>query len=111
MPVTRALTRKEVASDYERNTGLVIVETFRKKRLSPEEVAAVLVLNHGPFAWGKDAADAVENARVLEYVARMEILVARDRARPASSARPAFLVDKHYLRKHGKGAYYGQEKK
>ena len=75
VPVTRALTRKEVASDYEENTGLVIVETFRKKRLSAEDVAAVLVRNHGPFAWGKDAAAAVENAQVLEYVARMEILV------------------------------------
>jgi L-ribulose-5-phosphate 4-epimerase len=110
VPVTRALTRKEVAKDYERMTGLVIVETFRKKRLSPEDVAAVLVRNHGPFAWGHDAAEAVENARVLEYVARMEILVratgARGIARPA-----AFLVDKHYLRKHGRSAYYGQEKK
>ncbi len=90
-------------------TGLVIVETFRKKRLSPDEVAAVLVLNHGPFAWGRDAADAVENARVLEYVARMDILV---RATGARVRRPAgFLVDKHYLRKHGQGAYYGQKEK
>ena len=87
----------------------MIVETFRKKRLSPDEVAAVLVLNHGPFAWGRDAADAVENARVLEYVARMDILV---RATGARVKRPAaFLVDKHYLRKHGQGAYYGQEEK
>jgi L-ribulose-5-phosphate 4-epimerase len=109
VPVTRALTRKEVGKDYERMTGLVIVGTFRRKRLSPEEVAAVLVLNHGPFAWGKSAAAAVENAQALEYVARMEILVratgARGVKRPA-----AFLVDKHYLRKHGQGAYYGQEK-
>jgi len=109
VPCTRALTRKEVAKDYERMTGLVIVETFRKKRLSPDEVAAVLVLNHGPFAWGKDAADAVENARVLEYLARMDILV---RATGARGKRPAaFLVDKHYLRKHGQGAYYGQKGK
>jgi L-ribulose-5-phosphate 4-epimerase len=109
VPVTRPLKKAEVARDYEKNTGLVIVETFRRKRLSPEEVAAVLVRNHGPFAWGKDAAEAVANARVLEYVARMEILVraagARGAARPA-----AFLVDKHFLRKHGKGAYYGQRK-
>jgi L-ribulose-5-phosphate 4-epimerase len=109
VPVTRALTRKEVSKDYERMTGLVIVETFRRKRLSPDEVAAVLVLNHGPFTWGKDAADAVENARVLEYVARMDILV---RATGARVKRPsAFLVDKHYLRKHGQGAYYGQKGK
>jgi len=108
IPLTRALTRKEVSKDYERMTGLVIVETFRKKRLSPDEVAAVLVRNHGPFAWGKDAAEAVENARVLEYVARMEILV---RATGFSRVErpPAYLVDKHYLRKHGQGAYYGQK--
>jgi L-ribulose-5-phosphate 4-epimerase len=108
VPVTRALRKAEVARDYERNTGLVIVETFRKKRLSPEGIAAVLVRSHGPFTWGKDAADAVENARILEFLARMEILVratgVRGVERPA-----AFLVDKHFLRKHGKGAYYGQE--
>ena len=109
VPCTRALTRKEVAGDYERTTGLVIVETFRKKRLAPDEVAAVLVLNHGPFAWGQDAAEAVENARILEYLARMDILV---RATGARGKRPAgFLVDKHYLRKHGQGAYYGQKEK
>jgi L-ribulose-5-phosphate 4-epimerase len=116
VPVTRALTRKEVASDYERNTGLVIVETFRKKRLSPEQVAAVLVLSHGPFTWGADAAAAVENARVLEYVARMEILVlatgeGRRHRFPGVKRPAAFLVDRHYLRKHGKRAYYGQKKK
>jgi L-ribulose-5-phosphate 4-epimerase len=110
VPVTRALTRKEVSKDYERMTGLVIVETFRKKRLSPDEVAAVLVRNHGPFAWGKDAAEAVENARVLEYVARMEILV-RATGWPGVEPPPAYLVDKHYLRKHGRGAYYGQKGK
>ena len=109
VPVTRALTRREVSKDYERTTGLVIVETFRRRRLSPDEVAAVLVRNHGPFAWGKDAANAVENAQVLEYVARMEILV---RATGARVRRPSgFLVDKHYLRKHGQGAYYGQKGK
>jgi L-ribulose-5-phosphate 4-epimerase len=110
VPVTRALTRTEVSKDYEKMTGLVIVETFRQKRLSPEEVAAVLVRNHGPFAWGKNAAEAVENARVLEYVARMEILVCATGA-PFVKRPAAFLVDKHYLRKHGGAAYYGQEKK
>jgi L-ribulose-5-phosphate 4-epimerase len=108
VPVTRALRKAEVAADYERNTGLVIVETFRRKRLSPAEVAAVLVRNHGPFAWGKDAADAVENARVLEYVARLEVLVRATGARGVG--RPArFLVDRHYLRKHGRDATYGQK--
>jgi len=106
VPVTRDLTREEVEGEYERNTGLVIVERFREGGLSPEEVAAVLVANHGPFTWGKDAFEAVEHARVLEYVARMEATVraiAPDAARPA-----AFLVDRHFLRKHGKAAYYGQ---
>ncbi len=110
VPVTRALTRKEVVKDYEKATGLVIVETFRRKRLSPEEVAAVLVRSHGPFAWGRNPADAVENARILEYVARMEILVRATGARGVGRP-PAFLLDKHFLRKHGPGATYGQEKK
>jgi L-ribulose-5-phosphate 4-epimerase len=110
VPVTRALKKAEVARDYERNTGLVIVETFRRTRLSPEEIAAVLVRSHGPFTWGKDAAAAVENARILEYLARMEILL---RSTGVSGVkRPAdFLVDRHYLRKHGKGATYGQGSK
>jgi len=106
VPVTRPLTREEVEGDYEGNTGLVIVETFHEAGVSPDEVAAVLVANHGPFTWGRDAHQAVENARVLEYLARMEIgvrLVAPDARRP-----DAFLVDKHYLRKHGRNAYYGQ---
>ena len=110
VPVTRPLKRAEVARDYERMTGLVIVETFRRKRLSPEEIAACLVRSHGPFTWGQDAADAVENARILEYLARMEILV---RATGFSGVKPPpdFLVDRHYLRKHGKGATYGQGKR
>lgn len=110
VPVTRALARKEVARGYEKSTGLVIVETFRSKHLSPEEVAAVLVRHHGPFAWGKDAAEAVENAKLLEYVARLEILVRATGLR--SVKRPAgFLVDRHFLRKHGRGASYGQARK
>jgi len=109
VPVTRPLRKAEVARAYERNTGLVIVETFRRTRISPEEVAAVLVRNHGPFAWGRDAEDAVENARILEVLARMEILVRATGS--ADVKRPArFLVDKHYFRKHGRGATYGQER-
>jgi L-ribulose-5-phosphate 4-epimerase len=107
VPVTRALTRAEVEGDYETNTGLVIVETFQKSRISPEEVPAVLVANHAPFTWGADPAHAIENARVLELVARMEwraLFMAPDAPRP-----DPFLVDKHYLRKHGKSAYYGQK--
>ena len=112
VPVTRPLTRQEVAGDYERNTGLVIVETLpqeaplaggRRRRARAPTTA------RSPGARTRCA--AVENARVLEYVARMEILVrAAGRARRSRAPR-AFLVDKHYLRKHGKGAYYGQKKK
>lgn len=106
IPVTRPMRREEVERDYERNTGLVIVETFRSQGVSPVEVPAVLVANHGPFAWGPDAAAAIEHARVLEYLARLEW---RGRVMAADAPRPdAFLVDKHYLRKHGPGAYYGQ---
>jgi L-ribulose-5-phosphate 4-epimerase len=107
VPVTRPLTRAEVERDYERNTGLVIVEAFRGGTRSPAEVPAVLVASHGPFTWGADVFEAVEHARVLEYLARMERtvrLLAGDVAGP-----DAFLVDKHYLRKHGKDAYYGQK--
>jgi L-ribulose-5-phosphate 4-epimerase len=106
VPVTREMTRAEVESDYERNTGLVIVETFSGNGPSPEEVPAVLVANHGPFTWGADADEAVERSLVLELLARMECTVravAPDAGRPAS-----WLVDKHFLRKHGSQAYYGQ---
>lgn len=106
VPVTRPLTHDEVKGEYERNTGLVIVETFRSGDPSADDVQAVLVANHGPFAWGADPFAAVEHARVLEYLARMEIdlrLVAPDAPRPDSS-----LVERHYTRKHGADAYYGQ---
>ena len=106
VPVTRPLTREEVEGEYERNTGLVIIECFRQGGLSAEDVPAVLVAQHGPFTWGRDPFEAVEHARVLEYVARMETrvrLLAPEAARPE-----AFLVDRHFLRKHGGAAYYGQ---
>lgn len=106
IPVTRLLTEAEVAGDYERNTGRVIVEAFAGRGVAPAEVPGVLVANHGPFTWGGDAFAAVEHARVLEFLARMEVtarLVAPDAIPP-----DAFLVDKHFFRKHGKDAYYGQ---
>lgn len=107
IPVTRPMTRAEVERDYEKNTGLVIVETFTSGRLSPDEIGAVLVANHGPFTWGATAAKAIEHARVTEYLARLEW---RARAMAPQAGRPdQFLVDKHYLRKHGPGAYYGQK--
>ena len=107
IPVTRPMRLDEVERDYERNTGLVIVETFREGRVSPDDVSAVLVANHGPFAWGPDADKAIENARVLEYLARLEWRV-RSMA-PDAGPPDQFLVDKHYLRKHGPSAYYGQK--
>jgi L-ribulose-5-phosphate 4-epimerase len=106
VPVTRPLTRDEVEGDYEAHTGRVIVETFRILRLSPREVPGVLVACHGPFTWGPDPFAAVEHARVLEYLARVEsvrLAIAPDAPRP-----PDYLVDRHYRRKHGADAYYGQ---
>lgn len=109
VPVTRPMRREEVATEYERNTGLVIVEAFRTGGISPEEVTAVLVANHGPFAWGSTPGQAVGRAEVLEFLARLEItarLLAPDAPRP-----DGYLVDKHYFRKHGAAAYYGQPRR
>ena len=104
VPCTRALTTREIKNDYEKNTGKVIVETFRK--LNPLEHPAVLVASHGPFAWGKNVADAVHNAGVLEFVARLNSETLR--LNPRISPMPKVLRDKHFLRKHGPKAYYGQ---
>jgi L-ribulose-5-phosphate 4-epimerase len=104
VPVTRPLRQEEVETDYERNTGLVIVETFADR--SPAEVPAVLVANHGPFTWGETPEAAIEHATVLEYVARLDW---RLRTMAPDAPRPeACLIDKHFLRKHGPKAYYGQ---
>jgi L-ribulose-5-phosphate 4-epimerase len=106
VPVTRPLTREEVEQEYERHTGLVIVETFRTLRLSAEDVPGALVANHGPFTWGVDPMAAVERARVLEHLALVAYLTHRiDAAAPGPAA---YLVDKHFRRKHGTDAYYGQ---
>lgn len=107
VPCTRPLSREEVETDYERNTGLVIVETFRQAGIDPDQMTAVLVANHGPFTWGRDAAAAIEHARVLEYLARLDWRVRA--LAPDAPAPEAYLVDKHYLRKHGPKAYYGQK--
>jgi L-ribulose-5-phosphate 4-epimerase len=105
IPCTRGLTSKEITTDYELNTGRVIVERFQK--LDPLAIPAVLVANHAPFAWGRSVEHAVENAVVLEYIARLanETL----RANPAAKTMPQALLDKHFFRKHGPGAYYGQK--
>lgn len=106
VPVTRPMTAQEVGGEYERQTGLVIVETFKRVKLSAEDVPGVLVANHGPFTWGVDPMAAVERARVLEYLAQVACLTYLI---DAAADRPAaHLVDKHFRRKHGKDAYYGQ---
>jgi len=104
VPCTRLLTGREIRGDYETHTGRVIVERF--KSLDPDGHPAVLVAGHGPFAWGRDAFDAVHNAVVLEFVARLasETLRINPGTKPLRTA----LLDKHFLRKHGPGAYYGQ---
>lgn len=107
VPVTRPMTEAEVVSDYERNTGLIIVETFLTLGLSPVEVPAALVANHGPFVWADDPMHAVEVARVLEFLARVNLSARL--LNPAEPAPDRFLIDKHYLRKHGAQAYYGQK--
>ncbi len=105
VPCSRALTTEEIEGAYERNTGLVIVETMRARVSHALETPAALVGGHGPFTWGRDAADAVHAAVVLEECARMAML-SRLVAPPRALSRT--LLDKHFLRKHGPGAYYGQ---
>ena len=104
VPVTRQLTPEEVGEEYERNTGAVIIERFAG--LDPLAVPAALVAGHAPFAWGCSAADAVSNALALEAVAGMALDSLR--LEPELPAIEPYLLDKHYLRKHGKQAYYGQ---
>lgn len=105
IPVTRRISRTEALGQYEHNTGLMIVETFTEQGLDPKEMPAVIVANHGPFTWGENAKKAVENAVVLEYVAEMAYYSLDLNGRTGLDN---FLLDKHYLRKHGKDAYYGQ---
>ncbi|MBV7404810.1 L-ribulose-5-phosphate 4-epimerase [Enterobacter sp. ENT03] len=106
IPCTRQMTDDEIHGEYEYQTGEVIIETFAQRDLNPQHIPAVLVHSHGPFAWGKDAADAVHNAVVLEECACMG-LFSRQLA-PQLPEMQSALLDKHYLRKHGANAYYGQ---
>jgi L-ribulose-5-phosphate 4-epimerase len=106
IPCTRAMTAEEIAGEYEIETGNVIVETFGN--IDPLSIPAVLVKSHGAFAWGKDASEAVHNAVVLEEVAKMNLLTLT--LDPNASAMQRELLDRHYLRKHGKNAYYGNKK-
>ena len=107
IPVTRALSKEEVEKDYELNSGLVIVEYFRNNGIEPLSCPGALIRNHAPFTWGKDCFKAVENSIILEEVAKMAALTLRFNkdVQPA----PQYLQDKHYFRKHGANAYYGQK--
>lgn len=104
IPCARNLTEQEIEEGYEKNTGKVIIETFQNK--NPAHVPAVLCKNHGPFTWGKDAAEAVHNAVVLEEIAKMNLMT--EFLNPQAPPAPQSLQNKHFTRKHGPKAYYGQ---
>ena len=106
IPCLRCLTKEEIAEGYERNTGVLIVNEFIRLGLDPVAVPGCLCKNHGPFAWGKDPHDAVHNAVVMEECAKMAYRC--ELINPEVKPAPQELQDKHYLRKHGKNAYYGQ---
>jgi len=106
IPVTSEMTDQEISGDYEENTGQAIVRSL--KQTNPSATPGVLVANHGPFAWGKDAGTAAHNAVILEAIARMAYFTLS--VNPAAQPVGSGLHDKHYLRKHGKNAYYGQAK-
>lgn len=106
IPCTHYLSREAVERDYETETGNLIVRAFRERKLNPAEMSMVLVGGHGPFAWGSSAEKAVYNGAVLEEIARMAYLTLQ--INPRAKGLPSYIVDKHYRRKHGPSAYYGQ---
>ncbi len=108
VPCTRDLTPEETATEYEKSTGDVIVEEFAKRGIQPAHLPAVLCRNHGPFTWGKDAAEAVYHAVVLEEVAKIALFTKA--LLPNVLPAPQHILDKHFMRKHGPNAYYGQDK-
>lgn len=108
IPCTRDMTKAEVEGEYELETGNVIVDEIRTRQINPDHTPAVLVRNHGPFSWGKDPAQAVYNAKVMEQCAQMAFISLT--VNPDTTMNP-ILVEKHYQRKHGPNAYYGQKKK
>lgn len=108
VPCLRVLNKEEIADAYEQNTGLLIVKEFTDRKIDVTAVPAVLCKNHGPFAWGKDSKEAVHNAVVLEEVAKMAARA--ELINPKVQPAPQELQDKHYFRKHGANAYYGQSK-
>lgn len=107
IPCTRSLTSKEVRDAYEEETGNVIVETFHNRELDPMAIPAVVVPNHGPFTWGETVEKAIENSIVLDEIAQMAFAV--EQLNPEVPQIEQFLLDKHYFRKHGDAAYYGQK--
>ncbi len=108
VPCTRPLTKEEVEVEYELNSGLVIVEHFKKNGIDPLSCPAALIRNHAPFTWGKDCFKAVENSIILEEVAKMASITRSFNGNVEKA--PQYLQDKHYFRKHGANAYYGQKK-
>ncbi len=109
VPCTRQMTKNEIETEYEKNTGTVIIETFNKRNINPIYVPAVLVYSHGPFTWGKSPIDAVHNSVVLEQISRLALNT--ELANPKIKEEQKDLLDKHFFRKHGANAYYGQNKK
>lgn len=107
IPVTRPMKKSEIETEYEKQTGLVIIETFNEKNINPEQVPGVLVNDHGPFTWGDSPEEAVHNSVVLEQVAEMTYHSLQLNNNNIEMDQE--LLDKHYLRKHGEDAYYGQE--
>ncbi|HEB0852977.1 L-ribulose-5-phosphate 4-epimerase [Citrobacter werkmanii] len=106
IPCTRTMLDDEINGHYEHDTGKVIIETFKQRGISPDHIPAVLVNSHGPFTWGTDPANAVHNAVVLEEIAYMNLFT--QQLQPHLTAMQQTLLDKHFLRKHGDNAYYGQ---
>ena len=106
IPCTRLMSEEEIKGAYELNTGKVVVEEFKNRKIDPNQMPAVLVHSHGPFTWGKDPFDAVHNSVVLDTLAEMALktVTINSNVDPMQQA----LLDKHFLRKHGPGAYYGQ---
>ena len=106
IPCARSLTKEEIDEAYEKNTGLVIIETFKTRNIDPDYTPGVLCTNHGVFSWGTDADNAVHNSVVMEEVAKMALRT--ELLRPGVQPAPDYLKDKHFFRKHGANAYYGQ---
>ena len=108
IPITDPLTASQIRFNYEEETGKVIVKKIRQLRIDPRQCPFILVAHHGPFVWGRDADEAVDNALALEYICKTAFLTLR--LAPKIKSIPQVLIQKHFFRKHGPGAYYGQKK-